>query len=93
MLQWRGPGWTTVQCWGSENRIAEGKRLARCTRMHVYPGGGYRCERPMAATRRGYASAFWSARHIAGFCDDATLKRIQVEGSWLGQKRLPGAAR
>jgi len=42
---------------------------------------------------RGHASAFWSARHIAGFCDDATLKRIQVDGSWLGQKRLPGAAR
>ena len=26
MLQWRGPGWTTVQCWGS--RIASQKASA-----------------------------------------------------------------
>jgi hypothetical protein len=37
--------------------------------------------------------ALCSAFHIAGFWEDATLKRIQVEGSWVGEKRLPGAAR
>ena len=50
-------------------------------------------ERPFRRWDVGdYPRAFCSARHIAAFCDDATLKRIQVEGSWVGEKRLPGAA-
>ncbi len=52
-----------------------------------------------AATRRlaHHARAASDTRrprafHMAGFCEVATLNRIQVDGSWLGEKRLPGAA-
>jgi hypothetical protein len=65
----------------------------QATHLLAAPGGTPAALEVQVARMARYASAFWSARHIAGFCDDATLKRIQVEGSWLGQKRLPGAAR
>jgi hypothetical protein len=96
---------TYVNPWLTRRRLGEPRQHRLAEQLHGALGVGGEAHREHELGHpgrlgggtfnlvRGYASTFWSARHIAGFCDDATLKRIQVEGSWLGQKRLPGAAR